>query len=102
MSMDKPIPKEILDRIEWQKSTTQHYDVRPKGFKPQLEICDDCEEIVETRRVVAKKSNNQLLENHFKIHCLACDRYKNPESGKFDSSFNEVNNYYRDKNKHQE
>lgn len=100
--MDKPIPKEILDMIEWSRPTQQHYDIRPKGFKPQYQLCNDCGETVKDRRITSRLSGNELQERHFKTQCKACGFYKNPLTGAYDMDNYTINSYYINKRKHQE
>ena len=99
--MDKPIPKEILDLIEWAQPSSQHYDIRPKGFKPQWQQCEDCGETVKDRRIVSRLSENAQQERHFKTQCKACGLYKNPLTGAYDMDTYAINCYYINKNKHQ-
>jgi len=89
--MDKPIPKEILDRIEW---TTQDDSTRKiKSIAPHTP-CEDCGELVEDRRVRMSVNRSKGYHPHIKYHCKVCDRYRNPTTGVYDMTFGEVLAHY--------
>lgn len=93
--MDKPIPKEILDRIVWKEKASQH-DASIQEFKPTCSICEDCGlSLEQTRVVTCKRSLNQTAHPHFKSHCTTCRKYLNPQTKKYDSTFYEVESYWR-------
>jgi hypothetical protein len=53
------------------------------GIKPKEEQCPDCNKICDDRRKLeAKFSSNPLP--HWRIKCLNCKCYKNPNSGLFE------------------
>lgn len=43
--------------------------------------CDDCERIIDTKRVVEHKLN---ANGYWSTHCKICKFYKNPATGEFD------------------
>lgn len=92
--MDKPIPKEILDRIKWSKASTQHFDIRPQGIdmgKP----CEDCNRWVEHRVVdisIVKELKSQAAHTRFK--CTNCGLYKSPLSGVYEWDSVELRKHY--------
>jgi hypothetical protein len=93
--MDKPIPKEILDRIVWNEKFNKH-ERRVEEFKPTCSICEDCGlSLDETRIVNCKRSGNQTAHPHFKSQCSVCKLYKHPETKKYDSTFYEVESHWR-------
>lgn len=93
--MDKPIPKEILDRAVWRN--TRDCERVIDYFKPLLNICDECGIRIEEPRVeTCKRARSQLTLDHFKTQCSICKLYKDPETGKFTAKFQEVERYWRE------
>ena len=95
--MDKPIPQEILELLEFKTDKKQPGDPdQIVGIKFTPKPCEDCGAWIEReRRVRMSVSQNQLYNPHIKHHCLLCKRYKNPKTGEWDCTFNDVSNHFK-------
>lgn len=85
------IPKEILDLLEdWPEQGE-----KPK-FKPQQEVCEDCNLVVENRRVdlwISPEGKKHFA--HWKYKCSTCKLYKNPNTGKFDLNHKDAHQVFK-------
>jgi hypothetical protein len=95
----KELPKEILERIVWKKRTTQWNESDPDEIAeilPLNGVCDDCGREIETSRTVqCRLTKSQAVKSHFKVKCSICNLYRNPDTGKFDLDYQEINSLYR-------
>ena len=93
--MDKPIPKEIMDRLEWKKSLFQQDDPVIKSIRHDPKPCEDCGKMVADRRVRSSINyGSQQKLPHIKHHCKSCGLYRNPETGEYEWTFSDVNAHY--------
>jgi hypothetical protein len=91
----KNIPKDILNRLEF-KTSKKEPALGPvlRKVNPIEKPCDDCGKIVLDRRVRLSVNRSKLTKPHVKHHCQACKLYKNPTTGKFDMTFQEINRHF--------
>ena len=94
--MKELIPKEILDRITWKHDAKMPRS--PKAIK-KLEYdpkpCEDCGQTVVDRRIRISIAQNNQTVPHQKRQCQVCKLYKNPTTGKFDCTFQDINNHFQ-------
>jgi Zn finger protein HypA/HybF involved in hydrogenase expression len=88
--MDKPIPQWLADRI-----------VREDQFTAEIKFaamkCDDCDLTVINRTVRHGISRDITKNSHIKSQCSECRKYKNPVTGRYDCTFDEINAFFRKK-----
>ena len=93
--MDKPIPTEILERIEWQRGHHNGDPLRVKKVKHQARPCEDCGKLVEDRRIrISVSKESHVRQAHCKHHCQSCKLYKNPTTGEFDMTFHQIHTHF--------
>ena len=97
--MDKPIPKEIMDRLEWKKSLVEQDDPVIKSIRHDPKPCEDCGKIVEDRRIRSSVNYGSATKiAHIKHQCKSCGFYRNPTNGVYEWTFQEINShFYRQK-----
>jgi len=78
--MDKPIPRNILDRLEW--DTRREHKDQVKRIKPIETNCEYCGITVTDRREQIRQYTSPA--RHWRKRCLSCNLYWNPETEKFD------------------
>ena len=85
---------------EWAPATgeasLERADLVIKKLKHPPKVCEDCGKIV-SNRIIALTAN-KLPYPHWKEGCKACDRWRDPRTGKFTAKANEITNIYRLKN----
>ena len=79
--MDKPIPKDILDRIEW--DTRRERENTVKRVRPIETQCDYCEKTVADRREWMRQYESKGVK-HWRKKCVNCNLFWNPKTKKFD------------------
>jgi hypothetical protein len=79
--MDKPIPKEIYDRIEWTKDPHKSQGLPKPQIQHSARECDDCGKLVENRRTNIVKNTSPWP--HCKESCVNCQLIRHPETGEF-------------------
>lgn len=93
--MDKPIPKEILDRLEWKKSLVEQDVPVIKSIRHDPKPCEDCGQMVVDRVVRSSINHGSTYRApHIKHHCQICKMYRNPETGVYDMTFKEINGHF--------
>ena len=96
--MDKPIPKEILDRIITRK--LKDGETRIKGIRELDGVCSDCGRECESRTVEIRVCKDTgAYHQHQKFKCNTCKLYLNPCTGKYTCEYEEIANHFR-KSKH--
>jgi hypothetical protein len=88
--MDKPIPA-------WLEARIKRPDPTEVEFVPSVAQCDDCGETVENRTVRHSICRDDTKIPHIKSQCSHCKLYRNPETGVYDSGFQDINAYFRKK-----
>jgi len=98
-------PQEILERLEFGKKRSHpgpkvdDYDENPTVPDELVKVrhlakpCEDCAEEVIDRRVTMR--HNSQPTPYWRIKCNICNLYKNPDSGAFDMTINDLRDYYR-------
>lgn len=63
-------------------------------LKPILQVCPDCDRMVEDRRLECKLNTTTVA--HWRIKCTACKCYQNPNTGEFNlTDHQETQNAFR-------
>lgn len=101
--MNKPIPEEIYKRLHFEKVRPHSEDPDPfpavVKIDPIAKQCEDCDLVVEDRRIDVILSENPV--RHWRRKCVNCNLFKNPDSGIYDLTTNQIINHYRQKYKSQ-
>jgi hypothetical protein len=88
----KGFPKELLEVVEFKHNTnTTEPPEISKIIYPLVE-CDDCGEQVQDRRISSRQHLTPYL--HWRQQCSICKQFKNPETGEYDSTSQEVTSFY--------
>ena len=82
------IPKELLDRITWAKKKQPGDPDRVESIDYNPQTCEDCGTVVNCRRLTYHKVHRPT--EHWRICCKACGKYKDPRTGKYELTSNEM------------
>jgi hypothetical protein len=89
------LPKDIADRITWQKGALEQDSFRVKKIKHEPKPCEDCGKLVEDRRIrISVSKESHVRQGHCKHHCQSCKLYKNPITGEFDMTFHQIHTHF--------
>jgi hypothetical protein len=91
--MDKQIPREILDRLEYD-TRKEREDVIVR-IKPIETDCEYCGQTVQGREETIRK--HQTPTPHWRKRCITCGLYWNPETLKYDLDSIQVLAFFRSK-----
>lgn len=91
------IEKALNDLVEeWTPATGEsklkRADLVIKKIKPMPKQCEDCGLVVDKRIVTF--SCNSVPFPHWKESCKACNLWRNPDTNKFEFTYNQLSNYY--------
>ena len=92
--MDKGIPKEIQDRLEYITSTHNGGQPEVVGIRPIPAPCDDCDLQIEKEMRVVTLRRHLTPYVHWRKRCRVCKLFLNEETGKFDSTSQELTAFY--------
>ena len=97
--MDKPIPKEIEDRITWAK--LDEGNRRIKSIKPVSWVCDACDRVCKNPRRISVNicKDTMATHAHQKFKCSECKLYRDPATGEFTLEYHQISDHFR-KSKH--
>ena len=96
----KPIEvddEEELEDIEPVDENKENTSIAPVivKLKPRAELCTDCGKVCDEPRVVTKKRNDNPV-THWRVKCVNCGLYRDPNSKKFCLKSNqEIQNAFR-------
>lgn len=96
--MDKPIPKEIAQRLKY--TTQQDGTLKVKSIEPLHDTCEDCGVHTPNGRSIdirfCKETAAQVT--HTKIKCVTCGFYRDPKTGKFNKDHSYIMSLFRKSN----
>lgn len=81
---------------EWTKPTgegaLERADLIIKKLKRTPKPCEDCGFVIEERMLTLAATQTPIP--HWKEKCLACNKWRNPDTGKFEFTYNQLTNFY--------
>lgn len=93
IGMDKPIPQEILDRLEFEDRDGER---KVKRVEPASNICEDCGLTIQCERRINLYVNYRGgVAPHVKRKCTVCKNYQNPVTGAWDCDSPAITSHYQ-------